>query len=282
MYQIMDSSAPKQQNNKHVTSKHFKALSPKTKSCHHTVTLRGNSALRVSGLVFYWVSLSFLVSLRQLQWSNYLPSLLLSCRAFFSFLITERVIAFCCFLLLCAIDNDTTLSHWKRGYKRCYGNKGYLHFLSRDISFCCSIFYYFKCIIWNTYFPINPKISLFFCLSDWNGVNIWSCCNAEWVRLDLSLAPVNTLASWLIEPWSIPLSYIKINVVSALCYCLIKEIYMDFRHRFSLVRSGWEMAKGRWVSTRTHMCVFVCLFMFGYSGMCVFVSLCHDLMVLWK
>jgi len=53
--------------------------------------------------------------------------------------------------------------------------------------------------------------------------------------VNLSLAPSNTLNSWLIGIESILLSYTKINVVSALCYCLIKEIYMDFRYWFSLV-----------------------------------------------
>lgn len=71
-----------------------------------------------------------------------------------------------------------------------------------------------------------------------------------------SLAPLNTLTSWLIGPQSIPLSYIKINVVSALCYCLIKEIYMDFKYRFSLVGSGEKWQRGG-VCEPVCMCTFL-------------------------
>lgn len=95
-------------------------------------------------------------------------------------------------------------------------------------------------------------------LSDWHGVNIWSRCNAEWVRAWQSINP------WLIGPQSITLPYIKINVVSALCYCLIKEIYIDFKYRFLLVESGekWQMvAECVCVCLGLHVCVCSSVFM---------------------
>lgn len=54
---------------------------------------------------------------------------------------------------------------------------------------------------------------------------------------------------------------------------------MDFKYRFSLVESGEECQR---VAERASVCVSV----FGSSCMCAFlcvsVSSCHDLMVLWK
>lgn len=92
------------------------------------------------------------------------------------------------------------------------------------------------------------------------------------LMVNLSLAPTNILTSWLIGPKSIPLSYIKINVVSALCYCLIKEIHMDSEYRLLLEgldkKCGPKGGGGDLV---------VCAFVFFWR-----VSSCHDLMVLWK